>query len=110
MSDPSKTGQSEPFTPGPWRLLRGQWNRTEQHLMSVGSIFGTQPDHDWFIATMENAPEQEANARLIAAAPDLLAALEWLHNAMDEGGYVSTGGSGAAMIAARNLIRRVKSS
>jgi hypothetical protein len=65
-------------TPGPWRFERGQWNsgkeNNEDH--SIGSIVGG--DRDWYIATLEDAPEQSANARLIAAAPDLLAALKVL--------------------------------
>lgn len=61
------------FTPGPWRAEVGQpgsgpWDRTT-------IAFG----NDCNVIAMINRhwPESEANARLIAAAPDMLAALQW---------------------------------
>lgn len=49
-------------TPGPWA--------------DDGNTIRTAAAPGWLIATIENAVAREANARLIAAAPALLAALE----------------------------------
>lgn len=65
------------FTPGPWSLLL-------PHDMWVGRPIGdwaiTVDDHDTWICTgptwdADHSEESAANARLIAAAPELLAAL-----------------------------------
>lgn len=64
-----------PHTPGPWVV---------RHLTGFPIMIATQPDFDGFgvpvaDCSKRNLPaEAEANARLIAAAPDLLAALESL--------------------------------
>ena len=76
-------------TPGPWCFERGIWNtRAENEIThSIGSVvtvkrsvFDNQPE--WYIARVDNAGKddgtQEANARLIAAAPELLVALKGL--------------------------------
>jgi hypothetical protein len=58
-------------TPGPWRVARlrsGAWAVVDRGTRDiVPSIF-----------TQRDGGEDEANARLIAAAPDLLAALKYL--------------------------------
>lgn len=59
----SNSNTKSKHTPGPWRL---NGNRT----ITVGD-FGKPGS---FIAEVKN----DANARLIAAAPELLEALEWL--------------------------------
>ena len=68
-------------TPGPWLAL--DYTGTDEPAWHVvpGDFHGT-------IATLD--PEQSANARLIAAAPDLLAALEALVANLDEGDFIST--------------------
>lgn len=64
-------------TPGPWKPWKGDEDDPER--WSVVAAYGDKP---WVIATVENgAPgdtlkTEEATARLIAAAPDLLAELE----------------------------------
>ena len=62
-------------TKGPWELILNYDNNLK------GSIKGrhTIKDSDgWNIARIwESAPNAEANARLIAAAPDMLEALQW---------------------------------
>ncbi len=57
------------FTPGPWKLI---WhsNTTYPFPLSVH----TEDDSSWI--ARDGTISSEANARLIAAAPDLLAALE----------------------------------
>ena len=65
-------------TPGPWFYRRGdEWSH------SVVTIHGGLPDGSpncWEIASIntKREPEHVANAHLIAAAPDLLDALETL--------------------------------
>lgn len=59
------------FTPGPWFYRRGdEWSHT------VVTHHGFLPDgsiNTWVVASLnkQREPEHEANARLIAVAPDL---------------------------------------
>lgn len=59
--------QTDTHTPGPWAIEEGD---RETHIVGGEAILAYCPD--WPCAPQE----QEANARLIAAAPDLLEALE----------------------------------
>lgn len=55
-------------TPGPWELVKQEDDFEIKHkVYFIGSVY----DFNQF-------PENEANARLIAAAPDLLEALEYM--------------------------------
>lgn len=73
-------------TPGPWLYIRlDEWSH------SVATQHGELPDGSpnlWTVATVNKnrEPEHEANARLIAAAPDLLGALQAMLRMWDEGG------------------------
>lgn len=69
---------SAAFTPGPW-VASGLWDRTGLAPNTV--VQDCQPGCAWkpdtaVICTLPHAPLNQANARLIAAAPDLYAALE----------------------------------
>lgn len=69
-------------TPGPWHV-------TGNYVICADSIkLGKPYRHDVPVASMFDDPltrqQMDANARLIAAAPDLLAALEHLDNATNE--------------------------
>ncbi len=64
-------------TPGPWVVARGRINCSGE--FGYGAIT-TDEDEPWYIAKVESLPREEANARLIAAAPDMLAALQRLVN------------------------------
>lgn len=67
-------------TPGPW-TFRAQGEANEYCLMTA--------DGRWLLAFLHNGEEwtakQVANARLIAAAPDLLAALKDMETARHNG-------------------------
>ena len=72
-------------TPGPW-YVTGKLTRYVEALIDGGLIQEvaacgpTKADGGY-------GPQQEANARLIAAAPDLLEALKWMVLRTEEGGY-----------------------
>jgi hypothetical protein len=62
------------FTKGPWKVSFKNHNDGDQE--SGGPSIITDGVDPWYIARIENgSPDQQANARLIAAAPDLLEAL-----------------------------------
>jgi hypothetical protein len=63
------------FTPAPWTV--GDHDRNEQRQVVAGGVLVAVVAHECINA---REPEMEANARLIAAAPALLAALEGLLN------------------------------
>ena len=72
-------------TPGPWyvtgKLTRYVEARIDGGLIQEVAACGpTKADGGY-------GPQQEANARLIAAAPDLLEALKWMVLRTEEGGY-----------------------
>lgn len=65
-------------TPGPWRVVKSQDNF---HNYPDWSTFAVRDARNCCLLVLGEvdhlpAPENKANARLIAAAPDLLAALE----------------------------------
>jgi hypothetical protein len=89
---------STQHTPGPWFYLKGdEWSH------SVVTYHGELPDGSqscWTVAGInkQREPEHQANAHLIAAAPELLAALldvqkrikeadEWWIGVKERGGF-----------------------
>lgn len=70
-----------PFTPGPWHL-----NTLETSLCSVHATRGCVAEVSWGTMNEVSADEVEANARLIAASPSLLSALEWITAQLDDTG------------------------
>lgn len=75
-----------PHTPGPWAV----------HPKSPTAVY--QPEFECWI------PQSEADARLIAAAPDLLEALQALLNAPKDLSVVSAAKQSQALAQARSAI------
>lgn len=80
------------YTPGPWTYESDHTHR-QFNIRMLGHLIGTR-DEAKHICTINNLPSHvlanrdpsiaEANARLIAAAPDLLEALEDLVNSFEK--------------------------
>lgn len=81
---------SAKHTPGPWSFDYGM---TQEHGYVLGVGVNTKPD--WTVVCVVSRPGDvnaidEANARLIAAAPDLLAfAQEWLERQGADENYMT---------------------
>lgn len=77
------TRYTVPHTPGPWTVCEHSWSRTGIYAKHIGVAALDIADE----ATEENDGEwvamMSANARLIAAAPDLLSALRSLAEVYD---------------------------
>lgn len=69
------TKEAAKHTPGPWmvQMRRGSLG-TRGHIAVLGPDFGS--GHGDVVRTMGTTEREEANARLIAAAPELLAAVK----------------------------------
>lgn len=71
-------------TPGPWRVLHAQLKPGGINYIGVGTKTFGVCSVEWATERTQDAVTQIANARLIAAAPDLLAALQrWEQYARD---------------------------
>ena len=88
-------------TPGPWEIKRH---------FDPGYKFISAPTHSglaqvvWCMEDEERSPSCEANAYLIAAAPELLEALEMMLEMSEMGGF----GKAAAEDVARAAIAKAK--
>jgi len=67
---------SDKHTPGPWRII-GRWLVVPEHGVSIADTYHADRDTE----------ECSANAALIAAAPELLAALKEMREANKGHGY-----------------------
>jgi hypothetical protein len=83
------------FTPGPWHRIDGDRN--------VYSASGAICKNPVILCGGSAARNWEANARLIASAPDLLEALDLMVTTHDEGGWPS-----ATIVIARAAIARAR--
>lgn len=92
---------SAQHTPGPWTL-------TEKAVVASASTPIAHRVKWWSIGQLEI--EENANARLIAAAPDLLEALRALHAACVKDGWPVYGAHPAAMNAALAAIAKATGS
>jgi hypothetical protein len=73
-------------TPGPWSVVRGYL--ISSNVDADECVLDRPTTNDGIYVAQAKGPDAEANARLMAAAPDLLAALEDLLSATREVGYV----------------------
>lgn len=94
-------------TPGPWTIdsrATTAIQAGDKHIAMVNFSFLGRPERDVY------GEEHDANARLIAAAPDMLAALENLvakYNAMQDGN-ISAQLTNGDFFAARAVIAKAK--
>jgi len=96
----AKQDTESQHTPGPWQENEG---------FIVGPDFETICDPRCLPPTDENIRTMEANARLIASAPDLLAALEGLYKAVLTEPYAGKPKDmAAAFVAARAAIAKAR--
>ena len=79
------------FTPGPWVIRTTPTSAGLCHIVSAADWRGAFIYGDGIRKGVDDAlPKAQqlaANARLIAAAPDLLEALQWMVLRTEEGGY-----------------------
>ena len=62
----------EKFTPGPWNNCDGETIETKEARICIVATLNLKPE------------ESDANAALIAAAPEMYRKLEWLQREFDE--------------------------
>lgn len=100
-------------TKGPWSFTNGEWNdgpfeNNPNAKNSTGSIVAYDEDGTrWFIARVDNANEHEANARLIAAAPELYERIEFLCDQCDSENF-DYADLQTACLQARLLLARIR--
>lgn len=73
-------GQAQRHTPGPWTL---DTERTDDGTYFIQNSFGREGFAVAEVYGLQGDPESHANARLIAAAPEMLAALRTALALMD---------------------------
>ncbi len=80
----ARGGSVMPYTPGPWKIppddLAGQRRVKEKGLAAFSGRAVLGGDNKCVCIVLTIVDEAEANARLIAAAPDLLDALNFMAN------------------------------
>ena len=75
------TPTSGKSTPGPWKAVKGEVASSSWYVVQA-----TKPRRNRMIAPCGDAPQGEANARLIAAAPEMLAFIKKLLVSMELAG------------------------
>ena len=78
--------QNTKHTPGPWKVGRYTPNATEISILTTG---GAPVTPAWGPKFYVNSEQAKANARLIAAAPDLLEALDAIVQRIYDGSSIS---------------------
>lgn len=101
--------ESKKFTPGPWVIIPGgdEWSQGRIATIEPAPETMTEVNY-WTVAEVNNRRhESAANALLIAAAPDLLEALENLLKAFDVA-FSGVYGRGPLYIAANSAIIKAR--
>ena len=75
------------FTPGPWKMYRNGYVLSEETGERVCTPHSTLPEAS---KVSDHIKDLKANARLIAAAPELYEALEDASDLLDRMGYLSS--------------------
>lgn len=83
-------------TPGPWGEVSDEFGWCKR---AIAYPDGDDRDHDLCVVQCGDPDELEANARLIAAAPDLLAAARAALRLLDSVAFVSKDGDTAKPVA-----------
>ncbi len=99
-------------TPGPWEVFGGRLVRAVQGENAI-PIASLEAPYRRGTGIVRSEREQQANARLIAAAPDLLTALEdvlarW-HREVSQGDGFPEDGDAQAYAAARAVAAKARS-
>lgn len=114
-SVPSSPVEATRYTPGPWTVDRGDGvldGKAKFPTQARVLVFAEGDCEDHPVAdcscnhTCRTSDECAANARLIAATPDLLEALDWLVACVNATDDDAEDRLGLAMVAARTTIQR----
>lgn len=85
-------------TPGPWHITESSdWMGTDGVSMGVDDEFGADGGRDYFLATVVHGDPEvlKANAKLVSAAPELLAAALLAYRLLNSVAFVSNEGDTA---------------
>lgn len=108
MKTESKEGNVAKHTPGPWLVVVGADNdgETENVYASIRNVpCEAQPSSYHLARIWADSQNPEANASLIAAAPEMLAALKAIKKLLDrDGDYSFTTKDGSGMCLADQMI------
>lgn len=87
-------------TPGPWFAVNDGTDDEPMMSVKAARIAGREPRHVVAICATGDSPQpmENANARLIAAAPDLLESLEWYIGMSKRMGNASIAGDSQAIL------------
>lgn len=93
------------FTPGPWELMPMTESR-ESGVLEIGIKTKEYLNH--VVIYGDGGEQHQADARLVTAAPDLLAACEYLVTAYEQVGGFSDPEATTAYLEAAKAIAKVK--
>lgn len=81
------TDPSPKFTAGPWKVYRGRSKDGNARFVGIGQSETGEGVTDPTFGLWGSGEEREANAHLIASAPDLYAALKQLRREVSAAGF-----------------------
>jgi hypothetical protein len=98
-------------TPGPWQVVadgvNGKWPSGCE--IAIDDQRGLDGERDYYLASVVHGDPDEllANARLVAAAPELYEALHTLLNACVDAGWPTKAEHGMPLVVARAALAKV---